>query len=233
MPRGGKLPLIATAFLLVVLVGAVFGRQPSLCKRLTGPTPIMISAPGDYCLATNIDAPAGRPALIITADDVAIDFSAFSLSSPPSPDPAHRGIEGIGVERVTIENGAIRGLHTGIHLEGQRLAVHNMVIEQSAGRGVLLSGNDSALSLSTIRFIGQAGIEPMDGPVHVHGAALSGRDARVLGNTFIDIYGNNLSRRSEGVALALSGNAENFTVNNNVFIWSDACRPNSPSQYGV
>ena len=81
MPQVGKLPLIATAFLLVVLVVVVIGRQPSLCKRLTGPTPIMISAPGDYCFATNIDAPAGRPAIIITADDVAIDLSAFSLSS--------------------------------------------------------------------------------------------------------------------------------------------------------
>lgn len=96
--------------------------------------PVVISLPGSYQLTSNLDVPAGKSAVEITASHVTLDLNGF-LISKKVPDPQFAAISaGPGVGFVAVSNGHIQGMG-GITLEGVSNRIEKVQLEGPAPLG--------------------------------------------------------------------------------------------------
>src|SRR5438552_13182415 len=121
--------VIAFAFPLYAVDGVVLINQSAALAGNITPGdapgfPVTISVSGSYRLSGNLTVPdANTTAILITAEDVAIDLNGFSIIGPAvcagfpfvtscSPTGTGRGVDqGIsGPSSTTVVNGSIRGM---------------------------------------------------------------------------------------------------------------------------
>jgi len=126
--------VIALAFPMCAVDGVVLINQSAALNGSVTPGdapgfPVTISVSGSYRLSGNLTVPdANTTAILITAEDVAIDLNGFSIlgstvcSGFPtscSPTGSGHGITGGGVKNISVFNGDIRGMGArGIFLTG-------------------------------------------------------------------------------------------------------------------
>jgi hypothetical protein len=116
--------------------------------------PVTISRPGSYVLTSNLRVPdLSRNGIEITATNVTIDLNGFAIIG--------LGGEGDGagiftfLSQVTVVNGSITGMGTGLFLNGTLCRIENVSVAQSTGDGIwvgewcVVSGNRSALNGGT------------------------------------------------------------------------------------
>lgn len=156
--------------------------------------PVTISAPGSYTLASNLEVPANKNGIVVTATEVTLDLNGFRIDGGSV---AAFGI--VGQQRsLTVRNGTVRGFkNDGIRSIGAMMIVENMRVEENGQNGVADTNNGYARIVnSTVFGNGAIGIGCTNS-CHVAGNIISsnkqfgvyifGKGGTVLGNT---IYSN-------------------------------------------
>ncbi|MEL7473219.1 MAG: hypothetical protein AAGK04_07875 [Planctomycetota bacterium] len=120
-----------------------------------GPDTVTISQPGSYYLTQNINASAGSPAVIITADAVELDLNGYAIEGGSSA--GVRVSAPFQDNAVAIRNGTIRGfLGDGVESTTSALVVIDDVQFQQCRNGVNLTG-PGVVTNCTARFCDQTG----------------------------------------------------------------------------
>ena len=108
-------------FILIVLLSAGVASADQGRTEI-GPTdtfPIVIDTPGSYVLTANLHVTTDNTkAIEITADNVDIDLGGHIIQGPGTSSVEGAGIYGINVSGVTIHNGSITEIASGIDLVG-------------------------------------------------------------------------------------------------------------------
>jgi Right handed beta helix region len=78
--------------------------------------PFYITQPGSYYLTTNITVTNDDDCIVITADNVTVDFNGFTISDAVGADAQGNGvIIADGMKNITVRNGTIQGFYRGIY----------------------------------------------------------------------------------------------------------------------
>jgi len=104
--------------------------------------PVTISRSGKYKLIGNLNVPAGKDGIRVTAHFVTIDLNGFRISGT---NQAKRGINAINRDGLTVMNGTIAKF-TSHGIETRSFAIiHDMQITNNGGMGVKLDNNGRVL----------------------------------------------------------------------------------------
>lgn len=165
IPSRGR---VATALALVAGLGLAGAATAEVAAEARGASnntirrPSVITRPGSYTVANNIDATAGGTAIRIQASDVTLDLAGFTLWGPGGRQGV--GVEIAGASNVTVRNGHLQ--HFGIGVVAT--AATNVTVE-----GLQIDGEDS-------------GGAPPD--VEIGVMLVETRGARIAGNTITDTF---------------------------------------------
>ncbi|MEO2034938.1 MAG: right-handed parallel beta-helix repeat-containing protein [Planctomycetaceae bacterium] len=126
-------------------------------------TPVRISAPGVYRLASDLcfGTPHGA-AVTVEADDVTIDLNGRTLSGTVGENTLAIVIQGVGRSNLSITNGRITGFCFGIDLRAskdgssQSYVVSNMTLARNFYFGMRVVGSDWEIRHCTISDIGDS-----------------------------------------------------------------------------
>lgn len=112
--------------------------------------PVTISTAGSYVLDSNLTVPANTDGIVITASNVTLHLSGFTIQGPGSG-TIGRGVSSEnGINNITVTNGTITGMgDEGIMIAGsnariERMTVHDNAVGISAGEGAILLRNNSS-----------------------------------------------------------------------------------------
>lgn len=140
--------------LLTVSPGAA-GAETIDCKVLRS-LPVVISSPGIYCLARNLQtAQATGIAIEVDASDVVVDLNGHTLDgSAAGPATNTDGIASSSGPsartNVTIKNGTIRGFRNGVQVSHRRAVVEDLTLDRNTFTGVAVSGEGSIVRRNLI-----------------------------------------------------------------------------------
>jgi hypothetical protein len=171
--------LIALAPVLPAVDGVTLIDQKAAMAGKVTPSdtpgfPVVISLPGSYRLAGNLEVPdASTTAIQITADNVTLDLNGFTISGPNTctPNPLHCtyvGAAGIGVmavgpanvvspANVKVMNGVVRGMGShGIRMLGDGTLVRNVVSMSNGGPGIVVGAGSVIDSVANLNASGAA-----------------------------------------------------------------------------
>jgi hypothetical protein len=206
MTRMSMAALIACALLLAGPAAAVDGAiQITQAKALAGNVtpgdaagfPVTITRPGSYVLAGNLQAPANRTGIVVSASEVSIDLNGFRINGGGGT--AGRGIDS-HQRGLTVRNGTIRGFKgDGIKTIGALMVVDNMRVEENGGTGVFDVTNGYARIVNSTIFGNTGAGVSCRNSCHVEdnlisanvreGVFINGKGGTILGNS---IYANQL-----------------------------------------
>ena len=109
---------------------------------------------------------------MINADDVTLDMNSHSLSDYPG-----NGIRMLG-DRVTVRNGSLTNVLSGIQSDGNQTLVENMQISNTT-YGIIVHGSDSVVRNNHLVNLGAYGI-------YCRGWTDSRRRNQIIGNSITD-----------------------------------------------
>ena len=181
--------------------------------------PVTLSLPGTYQLASNLQVPANRDGISITAYDVTLDLKGFRIHGAHV---ANNGIVGT-LNSATIRNGTVAAFKgNGIDLTAHYHIVENMRVVVNGGHGIDVNGRFSLIQ---------------DNVVSSNSSGISAVDALIQGNVIVGntnmgiaaergtILGNTIASNGRYGILGrpqvphgpptLSGYGNNTLVNNN------------------
>jgi hypothetical protein len=138
--------MVALTFVLLGAAAAAHA-EVNLCTNIPS-VPFTISAPGIYCLNTELSFPSGSGAAIsIVADDVVLDFNGHLLDGlAAGPATSAYGVLALNRTNVTVRNGTVRGFSIGVFLGGrgpQNNIVEDMRSDLCTMNGLALRGQGS------------------------------------------------------------------------------------------
>lgn len=134
--------------------------------------PIVICQPGSYKLSGNLVVIGTTDAIEINADNVTLDLGGFNIGGPNSCTGAPvtsctGGSSGSGISisgnSVTVKNGSVRGMNTGVFSNGEATLVEDLQSSQNAGNGIGIRTGTIRHSLAA--FNGAGGIVIASGVV--------------------------------------------------------------------
>ena len=153
--------------------------------------PIVLSQPGSYYLAENIAGVDGKNGIEISADNVSLDLSGFTIAGSGAA-----SLNGIRVTaayvNVRVSNGTVHGWgQTGILSPAYGSRFHDLIVYETGGNGITISGH-TTLTDCTVSYSGGEGIQIVAGTSEVarcniyntalRGIRVSGGDARITDN---------------------------------------------------
>ena len=151
----------------VVLINQSIALAGGVTPGDTPGFPVTISVSGSYQLSGNLVVPDGNTgAILITADNVTINLNGFSIIGPVvcSGGPPVTGCSsgsGVGIisgnSNISVSNGTVRGMFTGIDLLGAGNRIANVQAISNFGDGIDV-GPGVIVSSSTASYNGRAGI---------------------------------------------------------------------------
>lgn len=208
--------------------------------------PITITAPGSYKLASDLAPPPDISGIIVTSEDVTIDFDGFTLNGSF----VQSGTVSIGIlgqkRGLTVRNGGVRGfLRVGIYIGGDMAIIENMrLLDNHTGVYAEPAASQALRVTNSVLSNGYRGVEcgwacHVDGSTFFdHGnAAVFVRGAGLaLGNTIVHnrgwaIYGANWGNQSPrylGIGdNSVTNNLENLIpISGSVrYLTPNACAP--------
>jgi hypothetical protein len=131
--------LVRSAGLTIALVAlsAAARAEVTLCTDIPS-VPFTITAPGIYCLNTDLPfAAASGMAIHIKSNDVVLDFNGHTLDgSSAGPATTTYGVISTDRTNVTVRNGNVRGFAVGVQLGG-RNPQNNVVEDMRADRNTM------------------------------------------------------------------------------------------------
>jgi hypothetical protein len=224
----------------VVLIDPSRVRNGSITPGDAPGFPVTVSQSGSYRLAGNLVIPdAQTTAIEITADNVTLDLSGFSIIGPnvctPNPTRCTLSAQGVGIHAgsfstgivapngVRVMNGIVRGMgFHGVRLMGEGTAVERVYTTNNGGPGIVVGGGSVIDSTAVLN--GGAGIIGwvVRGSISANSssAGIFIRPGGVAaGNT---AYSNG----SDGI-LMTNGTVDGNTANNNVGFGISATCPGS------
>ena len=153
----------------------------------------VVSQPGDYYLTADVAVPAGKNGITVTAPDVTIDLSGFTIRGETG---SLAGIAVIEADRLAVRNGRIRtcGGDGVSALASPEARFENLMISDCGGSG-LVTGNGAAVDLCTAESCGAEGFL-----LEVHSVL---RDCIAAGNGGIGIR---MQGRSQAVRCTVRDN---------------------------
>jgi hypothetical protein len=193
---------------------------------------------GRYCFTGNL---ALKKGLVVAADFVTIDLMGHELSGPVG-DTNTVGISAKDVSNLRITNGKIRGFGIGAEIytdphDSKRgyHQVDGVYFHENSQSALRISGQYARVLNNFFRDIGGGTLLKT---IHTHGVIVTGPGAIIKQNTFENIYGSDITKKTEGIALAVSGYINgalitNNTFKNSTFLPSGRWRNLSPSTYAV
>ncbi|QSX79706.1 right-handed parallel beta-helix repeat-containing protein [Agrilutibacter solisilvae] len=115
------------------------------CTGFVDALPATISAPGIWCLRSNLStAITSGAAVTVAANDVVIDCNDLKIGGMAAG-PASMAVGIFANERtsnITVRHCSLRGFHTGINLSGQRHLVEDNRLDQNLVAGIATTGAD-------------------------------------------------------------------------------------------
>lgn len=143
-------PIKTLAGVVALLVAAGLGQAVRAAESLDGCTgfvdslPATISAPGIWCLRTNLStAITTGAAITVAANDVVVDCNEMKIGGMAAgPASMAVGILGERSSNVTVRHCSLRGFHTGINLTGPRHLVEDNRLDQNLVAGISTTGSD-------------------------------------------------------------------------------------------
>lgn len=115
MRVGGRVVL---GVAMIGALGSAAWADTSRCDRINS-VPVVINAPGVYCLDRHLSTGiASGAAITIASDDVTLDLGGFTLAGTAGSTGAAIGIHAVTRQNVTIRDGTVRGFEVGISLFG-------------------------------------------------------------------------------------------------------------------
>ena len=119
------------------------GPDSSACVMITS-LPFQITAPGKYCLNSNLSTSTSGSAITIAADSVVLDLNGFNISGAPAGPGSHaNGIIVLERKTITIRNGTVSGFYNGIFLSGSNSAwgvIEKMRIQDVTFQAIRVEG---------------------------------------------------------------------------------------------
>ena len=97
--------------------------------------PITTSRPGSYRLSSNLNVPGGADGILITADGVTIDLNGSQINGTKNGDH-FVGVNGGDQHRITVRNGGINNMGTGILINGSAAVIEGVTVANNAGNGI-------------------------------------------------------------------------------------------------
>lgn len=140
----------------------VSGADPAAaCTPITS-IPLMITAPGSYCLTGNLStAQTSGDAITVASGYVTIDLQGYEIAGTGALSGTAHGIRSWAQTDVTVRNGTIRGFFTGVSLEGafsggtpRNLAVEDLRVIGSAYTGIRVTGQNCSIARNKVLQIG-------------------------------------------------------------------------------
>jgi hypothetical protein len=148
--------------------------------------PFVVSAPGEYCLASDLTHAGETPAITIAADDVVLDLAGFTLAGTSGPGAASQGIFAWGRRRVTVRNGTLTGFRLGLYFGGanaQDYAVENLRVAQSWYIGIRVRSASARVQSCRVSQTGGSTVPDDTIPI---GISVIGDDVQAVDNVVID-----------------------------------------------
>jgi hypothetical protein len=163
--------LVLLGMMLLGFQGSAYAADADKCAAITA-IPTTIIAPGSYCLTGNITTQAAftfGTAITVSADNVTIDLSGYTLSNLPAGTATNAiGIQAIGHNNVTVMNGTVRGFWIGIQLTGASGTGTNST-------GHLVTNVRADLNrMISIQVIGLGSVVRQNQIIHTGGSTLGG-----------------------------------------------------------
>jgi len=174
--------------------------------------PVTISQSGSYKLMSNLTVPAGSNGIVISADNVSIDFNGFTLSGPVDCTGlgAHvtcTGTIGEGVTGTsnvtnrggtTLRNGTVTGFgSTGIRV-GREALLQNMRVHGNGGNGLFVVHAAAVIDGGVYSFNGGNGISVMSGASLI-------RNVTASSNRVFGVYSQSPSSMTQGAVVFNNG----------------------------
>jgi hypothetical protein len=182
-----KLPARFAALLLLLACSAARA-EVTLCTEITA-VPVVITAPGIYCLKSSLAYTGTTNAIAVGANDVVIELNGHVLDGSASSGAI--GVSTYNMKNVTVRNGTIRGFRDGINLGGQgcntaeKYLVENMRLESNVWHGAMVTGKASIVRRTTVIDTGN-GTGPTGSSGSPRGLWVCGDGAQVTDNQVID-----------------------------------------------
>ena len=209
----GHLALLAA---ILLSPAAAQAAPPPNCTEIAA-VPYVISAPGPYCLASNLSyAATGSVAIRIDADGVELDLGGFLLDGRAAGGGTLSfGILASSRGQITIRNGIVRGFFYGIDLDGSSATtrdnlVENVLFEDNRYAALRLGGEGAVARRNRISRTG--GTTLWGGWAEAFGILVTGRRALIADNEILDTYGQGTG---PGVGVQLSSHTDGTVVEGN------------------
>jgi hypothetical protein len=193
------------------------------CTAISAPT--TITAPGLYCLTSNVFVTApNQHGVSIQASDVILDMQGKAIVGPGYGEGV--GVRAIDVNRVTVRGGNIWGFHFGVHIERSNdSSVERMDVSGNILRGAIVIGARAIVEHTRVKGILGSSAFPTS---HSMGIEVSGNNCNVRFNNVENImpYG-----ATEGVGISVSDFASGCQVYDNLVRFS--AKPPAGRTFGV
>ena len=209
--------LVASQLVLLVLVltGNPARSETLNCTPVTT-VPVVITAPGVYCLTDDLGTTTvSGSAIEIQTNNVVLDLNGFKLGGLAAG--SSTGADGIfadGRRNITIKNGTVRGFYRGIRLLGNANVVEDIRAEQNWSIGIIVTGSLSGNIIRNNLVVSTGGSTLAGQPdVSADGIFVAGDGVRVLNNDVINTF-----KQGSGVATGIHfGPGDNgLAVNNRI-----------------
>ncbi len=158
-----------------------------------GNFPYPISASGSYRLTGNLTVPTGKDGIEVNVNNVTIDLNGFSITGPGTSSGLPYGINAIGENAVTVENGTVTGFGGGVEV-GYFGIVRNVHADANAygilgGNNTVVEGctanNSTAMSGVGIYCAAVCTISGSTANGNLHGIECNTNGCVISGNTAI------------------------------------------------
>ncbi|MBL8014435.1 MAG: hypothetical protein JNN05_11370 [Candidatus Omnitrophica bacterium] len=168
--------------------------------------PVTISLPGSYKLSSNLNIPAGKIGILIATNNVTLDLNGFRII----------GISSSGTEtaisdnnqirqNITVRNGSIVTIRTGINLAASRQCVIEGMRLNQIG--------DVAITVGDYSTVVDNSINQVTGFAQAGGIGISGKQGqKIRGNTISQVLSPNGSFKPSGIKVLHNSLVENNTV---------------------
>jgi len=116
------------------------------CDATIDHVPVVVSAPGTYCLASDLQYDGDGVAVLVAASSVVVDLQGFTLSGTAGPGSGSVGIDSMGATNVTVRNGVVSGFRSAVLLEdGGFHLVSGVTATSNWYIGIAVAGPASAI----------------------------------------------------------------------------------------
>jgi hypothetical protein len=175
---------------VVLTLSSAAEAETRRCTAITS-LPYTISAPGSYCLNTDLSTPisAGR-AITIISNSVTLDLNGHKLAGNAGVATTADGVYAANRKYVVVKNGTIKGFMRAVHFQGSSSIaniIEGITAERNFNVGLRVDGVGSSVRRNLV--VNTGGTTVQGGNANNAGIALFGSANVILENEIMNVAG--------------------------------------------